>query len=329
MASVTGSMIDSANDPALDLLARLADGGWHRGPVLSNALGVSRAAVWKQILLLRDAGLAIDSDRQRGYRLGRPIAMLSARRIASMLSGDIDLTVLQRTPSTSEALSGDGFAHRRAVLAEWQLAGRGRRGRTWSAPPGGSLALSFAYCFDAGLPELGPLSLVAGVACADALDSCGVRDLGLKWPNDLIVDHAKLGGLLVELQGGVDGPCRVVIGVGINAWLAEAARAAIDQPVTDLVAAGLEATQRNEVAAALIVALDHACDRFQREGFAPFRAGWDRYDLLKGREVTIHEDRRTRTAVAEGVSDRGGLWVETGGERQELTAGEVTLRVHD
>jgi BirA family biotin operon repressor/biotin-[acetyl-CoA-carboxylase] ligase len=314
-------------DPALSLLAALADGQWHGGPGLSEALGVSRAAIWKQVEVLRAAGVEVRSDPREGYRLDRPIAMLDARRIAASVSEDIEVRVLERCASTNLEVSGSGFAHRWAVLAEWQQAGRGRRGRDWLAPPGGSLALSFAYRFGVGLPRLGPLSLVAGLACAEVLHHAGVRGVGLKWPNDLLVDGRKLAGLLVELQGSVDGPCNVVIGIGLNAWLSERAQAAIDQAVTDLVSAGVEATRRNDIASALISALDRACDRFQRDGFAPFRDAWARFDRLEGRAVDVHGTDGLRTGIAAGVSDRGGLWLLTERGREELVAGEVSLRV--
>lgn len=321
------STCSAYTDPALSLLAALADGQWQRGPALSEVLGVSRAAVWKQVEALRAAGVEVQSDARKGYRLARPIAMLESRRIAASVAADIELRVLERCASTNVEVSGNGFVHRCAVLAEWQQAGRGRRGRGWVAPPGGSLALSFAYRFDVGLPRLGPLSLVAGVACAEVLHSAGVQDVGLKWPNDVLVNGRKLAGLLVELQGSVDGPCNVVIGIGLNVCLSERAQAAIDQAVTDLVSAGFEATRRNDIASALISAFDRACDRFQREGFAPFRDAWARFDRLEGRAVDVHGSDGLRTGLAAGVSDRGGLWVWTERGREELVAGEVSLRV--
>ncbi|HKL53539.1 MAG TPA: biotin--[acetyl-CoA-carboxylase] ligase [Wenzhouxiangellaceae bacterium] len=321
------------NDPALQLLARLADGRWHGGPALSDVLGVSRAAVWKQVEVLRGTGLEIRSDSGRGYRLARPVELLCAERIRAALPAGITVEVLERSASTNAELAGPGFAHRRAVLAEWQQAGRGRRGRHWIAPPGGGLALSFGIRFEVGLPRLGPLSLVAGLACTEALERIGVAGPGLKWPNDLIVDGAKLGGLLVELQGSVDGPCNVVIGVGINAWLPDALRSAIDQPTADLAGLGVDPQQRNALAAGLIEALDRACERFQRDGFAPFADAWAERDVLFGRAVDVHDaDGSVRRGTADGVSERGGLWLRTDDSRtnesrQELVAGEVSLRV--
>lgn len=294
---------------------------------MSGALGVSRAAIWKQVDRLRAAGLAIESDPARGYRLGRALAMLSADAIRTGVPVGVRVDVLNRSPSTNGELTGSRFVHRRAVLAEWQRAGRGRRGRRWLAPPGGGLALSLGFRFEVGLPRLGPLSLIAGLACADALSGQGVRGLGLKWPNDLVVDGRKLGGLLVELQGSVDGPCSVVTGIGVNAWLPEAARSAIEQPVVDLAELGVDPVRRNEVAAALIASLDAACERFQRDGFAPFADGWAALDALIGREVDVEDAGGVRSGVADGVSDRGGLWLRTDAGREELSAGEVSLRV--
>ncbi|NKI34251.1 biotin--[acetyl-CoA-carboxylase] ligase [Wenzhouxiangella sp. XN79A] len=314
------------NDPALHLLARLADGRWHGGPALSDALGVSRAAIWKQVEVLRGAALPIESDPACGYRLARPIALLSAERIAAAVPAGIELDVLERCASTNAELAGGGFGHRRAVLAEWQQAGRGRRGRSWIAPPGGAMALSFGFRFEVGLPRLGPLSLVAGLACAEALAGQGVSGVGLKWPNDLVAGGAKLGGLLVELQGSVDGPCSVVVGVGINVWLPEPARAGIDQPVTDLAALGVAPDRRNELAAALVTSLDAACERFEKLGFAPFAEAWAARDVLAGRAVDVHGTGGVRHGVADGVSERGGLWLRTDAGREELAAGEVSLR---
>ncbi len=318
-------------DTALDLLERLGDADWHTGPSLSAALGVSRTAVWKQVETLRDAGLPIESDSHRGYRLERRIERLDAPAIRSGLDPAIGVQVLGRCDSTNAELAGDGFAHRCAVLAEWQGAGRGRRGRSWTAPPGTSIALSFAYRFDVGLPRLGALSLVAGVAAARALAGLGVPGIGLKWPNDLVAEGRKLGGLLVELQGVVDGPCDVVIGLGVNVWMPPGAARTIDQPWIDLCALGTGPERRNRVASALIGSLDGACARLQAEGFGALKGEWSDLDVLQGRAVRIERgDGTSIDGVADGISERGGLWVRvadgSGTQRQEFSAGEVSLR---
>ncbi len=325
-------------DTALDLLERLGDAAWHSGPSLSAALGVSRTAVWKQVEGLRDAGLPIESDPQRGYRLEHRLERLDERAIRDGLDPAIEVQVLGRCGSTNAELAGDGFGHRRAVLAEWQGAGRGRRGRSWTAPPGSSIALSFAYRFDVGLPRLGALSLVSGVAATRGLAALGVPGIGLKWPNDLVTDGRKLGGLLVELNGVVDGPCDVVIGLGVNVWLPPSAARAIDQPWIDLVALGLGPDRRNRIASALIESLDAGCARLQRDGFAAMSAEWADLDVLAGKAVRVERgDGTSIDGVAEGISERGGLWVRvaagggagTGTQRQEFSAGEVSLRGRD
>ncbi|MBY6203939.1 biotin--[acetyl-CoA-carboxylase] ligase [Halomonas denitrificans] len=324
-------------DTALDLLERLGDADWHAGPSLSAALGVSRTAVWKQVEALREAGLPIESDTQRGYRLGRRIERLDARTIRSQLDSSIDsavdsaidIRVLGRCDSTNAELAGEGFAHRRAVLAEWQQAGRGRRGRTWTAPPGTSIALSFGYRFDVGLPRLGALSLVAGVAAARALAGLGAEGIGLKWPNDLVADGRKLGGLLVELHGVVDGPCDVVVGIGVNVWMPPVAARTIDQPWIDLCAIGPGPDRRNRIASALIESLDAACARLQAEGFGAMESEWSELDVLRGRAVRVERgDGTSIDGIVDGISERGGLWVRAGNDAQrlEFSAGEVSLR---
>lgn len=314
-------------DPVLDLLARLADGEWHGGPALSAALDVSRAAVWKQVEAIRSNGLPVESDAQRGYRLAQPIELLNRNVLQARLGDGMDVRVLPRCDSTNHELAGAGFAHRRVVLAEWQSAGRGRRGRSWISPPAAAITLSFGYRFRMGLPRMGALSLVAGIACADALEREGVSGVGLKWPNDLVLDRAKLGGLLVELQGAGDGPCNVVVGVGINAWLPSEAADSLDQRWIDLGGMGPGPVPRNRIAAALINRLDQSLARFEADGFEPFRRRWDELDILCSRPVSvIGGDGSVVEGIADGISNRGELRVRTGAEIVEFGAGEVSVR---
>lgn len=315
------------SDPTLDLLARLADGEWHGGPALSDALAVSRAAVWKQIEALRATGLPVESDPNRGYRLERPVELLDRGTLRARLPRGIDVRVQSRCASTNTELAGAGFAHRRAIVAEWQSAGRGRRGRSWISPPGAAITLSFGYRFRMGLPRMGALSLVAGIACADALEGEGVQGIGLKWPNDLILNQAKLGGLLVELQGAGDGPCNVVVGVGVNAWLPGATRDSLDQPSADLGGPGSGAAPRNRIAAALIVKLDEHFARFESNGFETFRRRWEDLDVLRGRSISVvGGDGSALEGIGDGVSETGELGVRTGTGRVEFGAGEVRIR---
>ena len=110
--------------------------------------------------------------------------------------------------------------HRVALAAEWQSAGRGRRGRAWTAIAGGSLTFSLGWKFEQGAGFLAGLSLAVGVAVVRALEAEGFKDVALKWPNDLIHRHLKVGGILIELNGDALGPTTTVIGVGLNVRIA-------------------------------------------------------------------------------------------------------------
>ena len=320
------------------LLLRLQSGPVS-GDVLAHESGQTRAAVWKRIETLRAAGIAIDARPGRGYALATPLELLDAD---AMLAG-IPVSERARIASLDVAWSLDSTNAellRRAVpargaavlLAERQTGGRGRRGRTWVSPLAANLYLSLARMFDGGLARLGGLSLVAGIAAAEALQASGYAAVRLKWPNDLVVADAggglrKLGGLLVEGGGEHAGPVRAVLGLGLNVRMPRDAATGIAQPWTDLSA--LRATappSRNAIAAALLARLLPALERFDRDGLAPFLPHYAACDALAGREVDVHAGDGTHAGVALGIADDGALRVRLHGGERRFHAGEVSVR---
>lgn len=318
------------------VLAALADGAELSGSALALRLGVTRAAVWKQIEQLRALGLAIDAAAGRGYRLRAPVDLLDAAGIAAEIAPELrprigGIDVLWQIDSTSSELSrraGDGAAAG-ACLAEIQTQARGRRGRAWRMPLGGGIALSLLRRFDTGMAALSGLSLVAGIAVVRALADCGIDGPRLKWPNDVVVDGRKLGGILVELGGDALGPCHAVIGIGINVRIDAAYGAMIDQPWIDV--AGLahdRAPSRNRIAGRVLSRLAEALDEFATHGFAAFAAEYARCDALRGRPVRVHAGARHWDGVASGVDAQGALAVVRDGERVLVDSGEVSVRMH-
>jgi len=301
------------------------------GSELAARLGVSRAAVWKQIEQLRAAGLDIQAQAGSGYRLAAPLDLLDADAIRAGLApatarrlGDLDVC-WQIDSTSSELLRRASAARDRSVcLAERQSAGRGRRGRAWRMPLGGGLALSMLCRFDGAMAGLAGLSLVAGLAVVDALARCGVDGVGLKWPNDLVARDAKLGGILVELGGDALGPCHAVIGVGLNLRLGETA-AAIDQRVVDVAALGA-VPSRNALAARLVESLDENIDTFAREGFAAFVRRYAQCDVLHGREIDVLRANGVERGIAHGVDARGALRVAFADGERSVDSGEVSVR---
>jgi BirA family transcriptional regulator, biotin operon repressor / biotin---[acetyl-CoA-carboxylase] ligase len=315
-----------------ELLLRLAAGP-ATGDALAQGTGLTRAAVWKRIEALRGAGVRIEAQPGRGYSLAAPLEVLEPDDILQALPTGIRpriaaLEVAWSLDSTnSELLRRQTPAGGATVLlAEQQTGGRGRRGRAWASPVAANLYLSIARHFSGGLARLGGLSLVAGIAVAEALRTQGLADVGLKWPNDLVVGGRKLGGLLVEGGGEHGGPVRAVIGVGINVRMPQAFAMAIDQPWIDLAAMTVTPPSRNAIAAQVLTQLLPVLDQFDEQGLAPFLSRYASLDALMGREVLIHSGGGTEQGLAEGIADDGALRVRMAGEVRNVHAGEVSVR---
>ncbi|MFT4196809.1 MAG: bifunctional biotin--[acetyl-CoA-carboxylase] ligase/biotin operon repressor BirA [Pseudoxanthomonas sp.] len=316
----------------LALLRRLAQGP-ASGDALARAAGLTRAAIWKQVQALREAGVAIEAAAGRGYALAAPLDLLDAAAIEQVLPADARarlaaLEVAWSLDSTnSELLRRPAPAAGCAVLlAERQTGGRGRRGRTWVSPLAAHVYLSLARRFDGGFAQLAGLSLVAGIAAAEAVRELGVVGCGLKWPNDLWVDGRKLGGLLVEGGGEAGGPARAVIGLGLNVRMPAVQAARIDQPWIDLQACLRPLPARSAVVAAVLARLLPALDLFAAEGLAPFLPRWRVLDQLAGKPVRVQLGDGVCEGVAEGIAADGALCLRAADGLRQLHAGEVSVR---
>jgi len=265
---------------------------------------------------------------------------LAAGHIRSHLSGAAaellrELTVLQETDSTNAALLRlpPGQRHAHVVLAEAQTCGRGRRRRSWHSPAGGNIYLSLGWRFAEASVALSTLPLVTALCLCRALDRAGLSGHGIKWPNDVLVDGAKLAGILVETQALGSGPVLAVIGVGLNVRMpgAEGDRPAaiIDRPWTDLAAhlpPERQSISRNEIVALLLEELLPALERFDAKGFAEYRDEWRQRDLLSGRRLRLEGNGGFRYGRALDIEDDGGLRVDIEGYGpQVLYAADVSL----
>lgn len=318
------------------MLAALAGGVALSGRELGARLGLTRAAIWKQVARLRELGLGVEARPGAGYRLAAAFERLDGAAIHAALPAALRVrtappaTFWQLDSTSSELLrrAAAGAPDLACCLAEVQGAGRGRRGRAWRMPLGGGLALSLLKRFDRGMAGLAGLSLVVGIAACEALADAGIAGVGLKWPNDLVAADAKLGGILVELGGDALGPCHAVIGIGLNLRLDDAAIAAIDQPCTDLARLAGPAPSRNALAAGLLARLVPALERFDREGFAPFAPAFAALDVLRGREVRVLRAGAAGDAggIACGVDARGALRVRFDDGERAIDSGELSVR---
>jgi BirA family biotin operon repressor/biotin-[acetyl-CoA-carboxylase] ligase len=214
------------------------------------------------------------------------------------------------------------------LLAEFQTAGRGRRGRAWLAPPGGAICLSLSWTFPAVSQDLGALGLVIGVCLLRGLAGLGLAEVRLKWPNDLLVRDCKLGGVLIEMRAEAAGAACVVIGVGLNVALGEELMRRISATgiqATDLARAGVT-VGRNAIVAAVVNACIEGLVEFERAGLKPFLEEWRRADALRGRPVNVSGGEGIARGLARGIDVHGALMVETHEGLQRFVSGDVTVR---
>ncbi|MEH6518730.1 MAG: bifunctional biotin--[acetyl-CoA-carboxylase] ligase/biotin operon repressor BirA [Halioglobus sp.] len=317
------------------LLPMLADGEFRSGQDLANALGVSRTAVWKQLNKLADLGLELESVKGRGYRIPGGVDFLSETNIRGELAPDAaalmnDLLLFTAIDSTNAELMrkrSAGASSGLVCTAEQQTAGRGRLGRTWVSPFAGNIYLSLMWEFSQGAAALEGLSLGVGVAVVRALESLGVDGVKLKWPNDILYDGAKLGGVLLEMAGDAAGVCQVVVGVGINVSMSRSAAVSIDQSWVDLdgICAG-SVPRRSTVVAALLNEMLPMVASFESQGFGPLHQAWTDLDAYADQPVVIHSGQKQQRGICRGVDGRGALQLETGTGIQSIFGGEISLR---
>ena len=319
------------------VFAELCDGQFHSGEDLAGTLGVTRSAVWKAANALRDLGTPMEAVRNRGYRfpvVGEP---LLAKRIREAMARAIRdrltrLDVMWSTTSTNTQLlerPNPTAGACEALLAEFQTAGRGRRGRTWLAPPGGAVCLSLSWTFPEVPRDAGALSLAVGVCALRALESHGISNVRLKWPNDLLVADRKLGGVLIELRAESAGPACAVIGIGLNVALGAALLeriATTGLQAVDLTSVATKPVSRNALAASLIESVVRGLIEFEREGLRPFVEEWRHADALRGRPVTVQAADETARGLARGIDLTGALMVETPQGLRKFFSGEVSVR---
>jgi len=318
------------------LLRLLADGHFHSGAALARELGVSRTVVWSLIHELGVLGLDVHAVHGKGYRLSAPLEWLDADAIrqglpAMSLRLLADLEIHERLDSTNTHLMNRARAGAPAgsvCLAEAQTAGKGRLGRSWLSPFGGGIALSLLWRFD-DYAHMAGLSLAVGVAALRALRRLGVEGVRLKWPNDILWQGRKLGGILLEAAGEAHGGAAVVIGLGLNARIPAEIGQAIDQDWTDLARIAPEVSGlRNRLAAELLDGLLRVLADYEQVGLAAYLDEWRASHALEGHRVTVTLGERVLRGRVAGVSPEGLLLLDgEDGRRHQVAAGDVRVRV--
>ena len=314
------------NTIPLTLISILADGEFHSGEQLGERLGMSRAAINKHIQTIRDWGVDVFTVPGKGYSLPEPIQLLNEKLIVAQVQTGkvavlpvIDSTNQYLLDRISELRSGD------ACVAEYQQAGRGRRGRKWFSPFGANLYLSMYWRLEQGPAAAIGLSLVIGIIMAEVLQELGAENVRVKWPNDLYLGDRKLAGILVELTGKTGDAAQIVIGAGINLSMRHAESDVINQGWVNLQEAGV-VIDRNTLAVRLINALRSALQSFEQEGLSPWLSRWKKLDNFIDRPVKLIIGEREIFGISRGIDAQGALLLEQDGVIKPWMGGEISLR---
>ncbi|WP_392561668.1 bifunctional biotin--[acetyl-CoA-carboxylase] ligase/biotin operon repressor BirA [Orbus sturtevantii] len=313
----------------LKIIDLLSDGQVYSSKELAAILGTTCAGINEHIELIRQWGIALTTEQ--GYQLIYSLDLLKYDKIAKYYqkysAQPIGLDVIPIIGSTNQYLLNkiNKLSSGSACVAEYQQAGRGRRGRQWFSPFGSNLYLSMYWRLAQGLAAVMGLSLVIGMVVANVLRKLSGQDIKVKWPNDLYLNDKKLAGILVEISAKTGDVAHVVIGVGINLNMH-----APDQHVVNQAWSNLGKIDRNLLVAHLLFSLREALGCFEKKGFAAFFAEWAPIDNFINRSVKlIIDDTNIIKGICRGINPHGALLLEQDGKITPYIGGEISLRADE
>ncbi|MGA9753875.1 MAG: biotin--[acetyl-CoA-carboxylase] ligase [Desulfobaccales bacterium] len=300
------------------------------GERLAGQLGLSRAAVWKRVHRLKALGYIIEGSPRRGYRLLAipdkllPEEVLQGLKARSLTGPVHHFETLNSTNDLAKELAARGAPEGTVVVAETQTGGRGRLGREWNSPPGVGLYVSLVLRPMLPPWELPQITLMTAVAVVRAIRRVAGVTPGIKWPNDLLLNGKKLGGILTEMETESDRIRHVVVGLGLNVnnpgFPPELAATA-----TSLTLAAGGSFPRVKLLQVWLEEFEALYERFLNQEFPAILEEWKRYTVTLGRAVTVRQGPREICGQALDVAADGALLLRTaGGEVVRVTSGEIT-----
>jgi len=321
----------------LQLVSLLADGRFHSGTELAQTLAVSRGTVWKQMQGLTELGLEWSAVTGKGYKLLSPLRLLDETTLrvhltpeTAQLLGHLELHAVIDSTNTYLKQRKSALNRQATVcFAEYQTAGKGRRGRPWVSPFGHNLYLSVLWEYADGPAALAGLSLIVGLAVARALSRVGIEGIGLKWPNDIYWQQRKLAGILIEVSGENDGPCQAVIGLGLNFYLPQSEAVTIDQAWVDLrqILGDHAYLQRNLIAASILNEMLPSIAHYRTDQLTEALPAWRSYDCLQGKPVVVSIGEQRIEGIVNGIDDQGLLLLSgPDGKLRSFASGEVSVK---
>ena len=320
--------------PVLNILS---DGKFHSGEAIAKHFKVSRVSIWQVITEAEKLGVEIFSVRGKGYSLSHPVQFIDevkVKKAIGEMASWFNIKVFDILDSTNNFLMQEapkGYPHASCVVANIQTSGKGRRGRQWQSSLGENLTFSFLWRFTKGAAALSGLSLAVGTSLIRSLKKIDVNQALLKWPNDILVNddegYKKLAGILIELQGDMDGQSTAIIGVGINLKLSKKQLAKIDQPAIGINQCIDNEVDTNEFLGIIIKDLTEVLAKFESNNFEYFKDEWQSYDAFQDQSISISlGDGGIISGKEHGVNNMGALEVITEDGIKTFSSGEVSMR---
>ncbi|MFB6421635.1 MAG: bifunctional biotin--[acetyl-CoA-carboxylase] ligase/biotin operon repressor BirA [Candidatus Malihini olakiniferum] len=311
----------------LKLIQILSDGECYSGEYLGDMLGMNFVDINKYIQTIRGWGLDVLLIREKGYSLPEPVQLLDKNFICFTFP-ESTIAVLPVIDSTNQYLLDrlDSLRSGDVCIAEYQNAGRGRRGNQWQSPFGANLYLSMFWRLENGPAVAVGVSLAIAVVIAEVLHRLGAQDVKVKWPNDLYMHNRKLAGILVELIGKTGNAAQLVIGIGINLRMRPSSGKEVKQKWINLQEAGID-VNRNILTVMLLAELGNALEVFEQQGgLCSFIPRWRAIDNYYNCPVKLIMGKRKICVIERGIDEKGAILLEEDGKVKAYVNNEISLR---
>lgn len=308
---------------------RFISGEW-----ISRHLKCSRTAIWKHIQELRDHGYEFDAAPRMGYRLKRKPSRLEIPVIVNNLRTRVmgqSLHYYEKVDSTqaiAHNLIAAGAKEGTVVIAEQQTAGRGRMGRNWFSPAGKGIWLSLILTPQIPLQLCPQLTLLASVALCRTISSMLHVNIGIKWPNDLLIQGRKVSGILLESSAEDERLRYVIAGIGISVNLSkEDFPEELQGIATSLMIESGSEVNREQLIAAFLKEFEELYDLVESQGFAPIRSIWEALSVSLNCPIRVHTAKGWVTGIAQSIDELGALVIrQDNGQEVKIYSGDIELR---
>lgn len=327
----------SLNSTDLKVISLLKTDHYVSGELIAKELGLSRTSVWKTVKKVSKLGIVSDAASGKGYTLSRDIKLLNKIAIESGLNIEaknlFKINVEGVVGSTNTVLFDAAKQGERldfnVLVAEQQTHGKGRLGREWITPFAHQLALSCHLKIDTGMSSLYGASIAAGICVIDSMNSIGITELGLKWPNDIYTkDNKKVGGILIEMQQEAEGPIHLVLGIGINCLHSSAFDEVSDVEVSSLESFG-KTTDRNILCSEILNSISSLyIDIIKGKPLDSYFAKWNDCNIYQDKKIIIKKNSGEELVGADvGIDNDGALLVDVDGEIQKIFGNLCSIRL--